>query len=120
MTGALFDLPAGAVVIADPGEKLSAGRRLTMRQKHDVAVGRHRRPDTRRTRPPVRELPTPDLDRDQREPALAQMLAQPGRDHARAGDGRPGLVARLHRARMGRPEAVARRRPIRAPLRRGH
>jgi len=44
MTGALFDLPDGAVRIPNPpaeGEKLSAGRRLTARQLRDVDAGRH-------------------------------------------------------------------------------
>lgn len=36
MTDALFDLPAGAVA-----EKLSTGRRLTIRQATDLARGRH-------------------------------------------------------------------------------
>jgi hypothetical protein len=41
MTGALFDLPDGAYVAPVPPEKLSAGRRLTLRQKRDVETGRH-------------------------------------------------------------------------------
>lgn len=41
MTDALFDLDPGAAAPPEPAEKLSAGRRLTLRQRNDLAAGRH-------------------------------------------------------------------------------
>lgn len=41
MTEGLFELPAGAQLTPEPVEKLSAGQRRTLRQRTDLAAGRH-------------------------------------------------------------------------------
>ena len=41
MSETLFDLPAGTTLAPVDVTKLSAGRRLTLRQKRDIGVGRH-------------------------------------------------------------------------------